>query len=99
VGSTIESLRGECEARRPSPRGGGLELAPPPEPECDCRAALRRLLSARDRYLAALGDGSAPFKLPEEDEYLDSLAAARELFATRERAEKPGLSPPSRTGT
>jgi hypothetical protein len=58
---------------------GSLELVPPPAPECGCREALRRLLTARDRYLAALGDGTAPFKLPEEDEYLEALAAARGL--------------------
>jgi hypothetical protein len=61
---------------------GGLELAPPPQPGCDCRAALRRILTARDRFLAALGDGSAPFKLPEEDEYLEALSAARGLVAS-----------------
>jgi hypothetical protein len=60
---------------------GSLELAPPPQPECDCRDALRRILTARDRFLAALGDGSAPFKLPEEDEYLEALSAARSLVA------------------
>jgi hypothetical protein len=90
VASTIESLRDEgreaavptrCDATPVAREAGALELAPPPEPECDCRAALRRILSARDRYLAALGDGAAPYQLPEEDEYLASLAAARDLFA------------------
>lgn len=90
MASTIESLRDDgqeaAERARCDRRPGGhesavLELAPPPEPECDCRAALRRLLGARDRYLVALGDGVAPFHLPEEDEYLASLAAARDLFA------------------
>jgi hypothetical protein len=88
VASTIESLRDEGREAEAGTRcdagareAGALELAPPPEPECDCRAALRRILGARDRYLAALGDGAAPFQLPEEDEYLASLAAARDLFA------------------
>jgi hypothetical protein len=90
VASTIESLRDDgraveartrCDATPEAREAGALELAPPPEPECDCRAALRRILGARDRYLAALGDGAAPFQLPEEDEYLASLAAARDLFA------------------
>jgi hypothetical protein len=89
VAATIEKLlddgresAGESRARCDSPGhpdGAGLELAPPPGPECDCRSALRRILIARDRYLAALGDGLAPFDLPEEDEYLTAIAAARDL--------------------
>jgi hypothetical protein len=92
MASTTECLREdgrEAEAPAGVPaRGarretGGLELAPPPSAECDCRASLRRILTARDRYLAALGDGSAPFNLPEEDEYLEALSAARSLVATQ----------------
>jgi hypothetical protein len=66
-------------ARVASREAGSLELAPR---ECDCRTALQRILTARDRFLAALGDGSAPFKLPEEDEYLEALSAARSLVAS-----------------
>jgi hypothetical protein len=92
VAQTIETWRDErpesparaaCDGRRGFEEGRGLELAPPPGPECECREALKRVLAARDRYLAALGDGTAPFQLPEEDEYLASLAAARTLFAGR----------------